>query len=532
VPAAGAVYASEVAGPVGEAGWMTVSLPGADGTTGFILTRDGSRELVERFAQPAFDVSGSIWQLAAGPTGYLAIGTAAGSSTAPAPATLFASPDGVTWLPVSDPPPGACCMAWGPAGWILAGDPAGVGDTWIWQSADGASWESRGQLRAGGPTSLQASGTGYLLSGWSPLNGELESWFSRDGLRWVESDPNVGDQYQATATSLGFYASSDPACCRRRTAFSTDGLTWSPVDGPASVRVAAVGGRLLGLETDPQSGAVRAIAATIAGDELSWQPMAAGEGLFDGAIVTALTTDGASAIALGVDRATEVPRLWTSDGESWTEASLDGAFTGPPTLAAGGELGVVVVGHRWNVRGDNPVFWHLDPAGRWTVEREPVLGLAREPSTADCAPPLRDAVEFVQRDWAAAVVCHPGAAVTFRAFSTPCPFCAASPSGTYEQGWLAFPRRNTLYLSPVRETEGSWYANAVVSPSLAPSVDPTWTNTWVELTGHFDDPAALSCHWTPPPAELAWYAYSGSRQVVESCREQFVVTAVEIVDGP
>ncbi|MGH2358662.1 MAG: hypothetical protein ACRDGJ_11770, partial [Candidatus Limnocylindria bacterium] len=68
----------------------------------------------------------------------------------------------------------------------------------------------------------------------------------------------------------------------------------------------------------------------------------------------------------------------------------------------------------------------------------------------------------------------------------------------------------------------------VLHPSL--EFDPGWVRTWVEVTGHFDDPAATSCTFTPPREEEWWY--SGREQAINGCRIQFVVTAVTPVEGP
>lgn len=64
----------------------------------------------------------------------------------------------------------------------------------------------------------------------------------------------------------------------------------------------------------------------------------------------------------------------------------------------------------------------------------------------------------------------------------------------------------------------------VLDPSLG--FDDAWVRTWVEVTGHFDDPAAATCRWIPSPAEEQWYA--GRQQVIDGCRQQFVVTAVRL----
>jgi hypothetical protein len=89
------------------------------------------------------------------------------------------------------------------------------------------------------------------------------------------------------------------------------------------------------------------------------------------------------------------------------------------------------------------------------------------------------------------------------------------------------PIRNQLYLSPV-ETTGDWWSSVVVDPSL--EMDPGWKDAELELTGHFDDPAAASCHYEPGSDELVWW--SGQRQYIDQCRRTFVVTEVTVVSRP
>lgn len=97
----------------------------------------------------------------------------------------------------------------------------------------------------------------------------------------------------------------------------------------------------------------------------------------------------------------------------------------------------------------------------------------------------------------------------------------------YEPEWLASPGLNQLYLAPVA---GSDSAPVIMSPSLGGQPEPAWSHRFVEVTGHFDDPAAGSCHWTPGPAALLYYA--GQRGVVDACRMQFVITAVTVLADP
>jgi hypothetical protein len=77
-----------------------------------------------------------------------------------------------------------------------------------------------------------------------------------------------------------------------------------------------------------------------------------------------------------------------------------------------------------------------------------------------------------------------------------------------------------------------WSQPAVPDPALVSSVNigPGSNPGWVEVTGHFDDPRAADCRTTPTPAEYSFYL--GQAEAVRACRQQFVVTAVEMVAAP
>ena len=70
----------------------------------------------------------------------------------------------------------------------------------------------------------------------------------------------------------------------------------------------------------------------------------------------------------------------------------------------------------------------------------------------------------------------------------------------------------------------------VIFPHSAPGTGLHFAplRRWVILTGHTDDPAAQRCHWEDP-ADAGGFdeAYA-----VEACREQFVVTEIDVVDSP
>ncbi|MDQ2934894.1 MAG: hypothetical protein M3R49_07905 [Chloroflexota bacterium] len=218
---------------------------------------------------------------------------------------------------------------------------------------------------------------------------------------------------------------------------------------------------------------------------------------------------------------------WIREGTTWTQSPLPDAFGGLPRIAAAGPLGVVVVGYRPTLRGQNPVFWHLAADGSWVPEADPLLPLVADPSADQCGQVPTTAVEFVVLDRALAVACFGGIPLSFRAWSAGCPGCFGDAPLNGMPAWLATPGSNQLSLSPI-EGFGDWWVPVVLDPTL--KQDHAWKETWLEVTGAFDDPAAKACRSTPSRDEEPYY--TGRQSVIDNCRQQFVVTSVAPVPGP
>lgn len=551
LPAGAIAYAHEQEEdqPPDANGWLYIEEPAP---SGWVATRNGSTDLATRFDPSATAAPGAIWELEAGPHGFLAMGTSAFSPGGQYPPTqLYASSDGVRWQAATEEPSPECCWAaaaWGPAGWLLVGtSPESDADTWIWTSPDGLRWGPAGVIgstnlhHSGRPMTVDGSDLGYLLTtsfGGGP-GSATTVWYSPDGSTWIESQVGQArnDPLRIAALPLGFYAWTDAQQTpggQGYAAFSVDGLHWVPVSGgPDSyeAQVVALGEQLFAMETDPATGTLRAWTGTMRGDELTWRNMQGGAP-FAGAVFSSVASDGQQVLAFGWDRATETPLTWSSSGASWIRDELPDAFGGMASVVVGGEQGVVAVGHRWNTRGDNPVLWHRtsqarSPTGEWQPEPAPILGFLPDPTAAECAPPPTDAVEFISFDRPAFIACFGSRPITFRAWSVRCDDCVGQPDEHFVPDWLA-PSANSLLLSPI--IGSGWWASAVLDPVIGSRPTDDMLDAWLELTGHFDDPAAASCHWSPPPDAIGYY--SGSRQIIETCRQQFVVTAVRVVDGP
>lgn len=89
--------------------------------------------------------------------------------------------------------------------------------------------------------------------------------------------------------------------------------------------------------------------------------------------------------------------------------------------------------------------------------------------------------------------------------------CPSNPRGWLEGVAVPFGRADTLDL----------FGRTGIAPLLK-------TNTWVTITGHFDDPLSASCRLVGSTGELA----QPIKVSVEACREHFVVTKVAVGAPP
>jgi hypothetical protein len=524
--------------------WLYLEEP-----SGYIQAIVDGVEQVHRYEYPRYRYSGGVNSLVSGPDGFAAIVFPPGGPDVAVPSRTAWSSDGGSWRTSDESLVdtwSSGSIAWGPAGWLAATyvTDGSQGRIWIWSSADGLRWTRLGML--GGlngeyVSDFIGSEAGYLLetvpqqSGSAAPRGPV--WSSTDGLTWIEStDPVsshrfVGDR-RMVALQGGFYlwdAGENAAEPDRFAAFSVDGRSWSEIgnapDG-LSLHLASFAGGIVAIDLHRESLAPRVWSAVVEGGQVSWIRESSADAAFRGAVVTQLVSDGARAYAFGWDATTEAPLVWSGDGVHWARSALPESFGGIPTIAAAGPAGVVVLGHRHTLRGDNPIFWHRTPTGRWTPEPDPVLEVVPDPTT-NCAPLPGDLLDYVVADAAALIGCHGSASITFRAFSVACVDCYGEGSANLTPAWLLDPRDHQLYLGRDASTT-DWISTAILGPSLEP--DPTWNGQWIQVTGHFDDPEASSCHQDIDPDSVEWW--SGVDWVVDQCRETFVVTAVQVVDGP
>ena len=526
-------------------GWMRLQAPHPDM---WVATRDAGHDLVRRYPPESAVQSALVVSVAAGPGGFIAIGHPGGLYDSSV--VLLASTDGVEWVESSGIFASGywfgSAVAWGPAGWLVAVNSAygwSPSVTSLYRSDDGLDWEPLGRIPPVGidlccAPRLVGSEFGYLL--FSEESGAREQWFSADGVAWREMGdlPGLrGDGITASAVPDGFVAwSYDWAEASARvvgTAFSIDGRDWTEVAGGptgSQPHIVAVGDRVVGIDSDPSTGSARVWIGSISRGVLSWRPVPGANAAFEGALVTALTSDGERAYAFGWDAAEQLPVTWVGDGIDWTRAALPASLHGVPSTAAAGPSGVVLLGSRPTMRGDNPIFWHRTQEGGWRPESSPVFEVApaRPP---DCGLPPTDLLELQARDRISAVACLGSSPITFRAWSAPCHGCGDYPDPLLGPAWLRITADNYLTFSPMQSEFTA--LDGTLPPSLA--LQPEWVGAWIEVTGHFDDPAALTCTYDAPdvPDALNGWWYGSSRAwVVNDCRQRFIIDAVAVVEGP
>jgi hypothetical protein len=186
---------------------------------------------------------------------------------------------------------------------------------------------------------------------------------------------------------------------------------------------------------------------------------------------------------------------------------------------------VVVLGYRHTLRGENPIAWHRTSGGSWLPEPDPLLTVVPDPATDECARLPTELLEFIHVDSAAVISCYGDAPITFEAFSVRCDDCSYAEEGNPQPAWLLNPGSNQLFLSPEESTDGNWWSTGVLGPGI--TRNEAWTDTWIEVTGHFDDPAAATCRSEVTADSVSYW--TGLQALIERCRLTFVVTDVTVL---
>ncbi|WP_141577796.1 hypothetical protein [Actinomadura sp. WMMA1423] len=239
--------------------------------------------------------AGALSDAVHGGRGWLAVGRVAGTSAGPLAMT---SQDGLTWqkpeFPAGPPPVAAAA---GPSGYVAVGTGA------AWRSADLRTW-TRGSLD-GAPSDVAATGRSYVAVGGR--GRAPAAWTSPDGLRWTAAKLPPGltaplTQVAAKGGTLVAIAGDAAALV------STDaGATWTRRELGPGLAASAVAATPSGFVA---AAAAKDDAAVLASrDGTAWRRLAV-PGLTGPGDqrLTALTAAGSTILATGTDG--DSPILW------------------------------------------------------------------------------------------------------------------------------------------------------------------------------------------------------------------------------
>ena len=472
-------------------------------------------------------------------------------------ATSVASMDGEAWAETDGlalPAPGPWPIAWGPSGWIAATTPDSLSDAWVWESSDGSSWASLGALLIDGRVSvdvLAGSSRGYLMTLTGLDARDAPSiWFSPDGVIWQESADPWPDQASASrlprvrrarAADGGFVIWQWNARSGNdlRLALSSDNGSWRsmPVDQAevAWLEVVPLPGALLGLSAD-QEGTVAAWAGSVTGEDAGLRRSPKGDQVFAGARISAVTSDGERAYAIGYDATSGDARAWVGDASGWRALSTPVAGFGTVVRqAAAGPEGLVVAGQRIGETGATPVFWHLRQDGSWHAELQPIGDQLNEHVAGGCEPSPTTAIAFAAMRAGTALACYGDRPITFDAWSGDCRACWGRLARWWdgEPSWLAHPQQPLLLMPYEGYPDQGWYRAGILPPDE--SWRDEWSAAWVTVTGHFDDPACAQSGAPPEPLPPGGRSvdpltsWQGSDLDRWRCRTAFVVTEVRLI---
>jgi hypothetical protein len=488
------------------------------------------------------------------PAGFALLGhDQDGRSTA-----ISGSADGRSWDRLEPSTPGwpIDALGAGPLGWIAATKDTSRPSTrlGLWFSDDGRTWELLPDQAGIGASSIYGLGSvapitageaGFAMTGLASVSGNSEPavWTSIDGRTWQEAEALHGmgvdrvivlpDGYFALASGLA------------TAAFSVDGITWRDIAaGSGSPFGASAGGSIV-VPLDAMlvvlrvgaSGALELFTgdttAATSGGAIAWQHRAGADLSFAGAGASTAASSGETAVILGYDLASLAPIAWTSsDGLDWHRAALDPATFGggvPGQSAAGWSTttpSFVALGARANTAGEaRPEIWRSGDGVAWSEAGGDLLGILPAVPTGPCptSPPgaVEDLLALAPSLWPA---CFGSETLQIKGYLAECG-CGGTTSGQARPAWLIDPMGfSALYLEPavVSAETGPGGFGGMIDPAHPVTVPAPGTH--VELTGHFDDPAAATCRVFPIPGAIG--PVVPMAQTIARCRQAFVVTAI------
>lgn len=491
------------------------------------------------------------------PAGFVLIGVARTYGSAPS-VVVSGSPDGRTWGRLDSTGLGSSfsAIAVGPLGWVasqqIAASPPSTGTTSVlWFSTDGISWQqlpdqaglATSSLDAVSQSPISAGPQGFAIVGAGDAGNAVPAvWLSGDGRTWRQASALNGLGIdQVLDLPMGYVAVSSAGAAE----FSANGTSWqdlstdpgSPFGANVGLMLTSVGSTLSVLRYGA-SGALEIFSGDLGNDagssHVTWQHSATADAAFAGANASAAASSNAGALVLGYDRKSLAPIAWTSpDGSTWHRTMLDPATFGggiPGLIAASGSArtsSFVAIGARTNTAGDmRAQVWRSDDGTAWSAAGGDLLGVLPAAPTGPCPATTPTAVEgFLAMAPSLWPVCFGIHTLRVRGYIADCGGCGGVTNEQASPAWLLDPLGySAFWLSPAVVPADTGHGGFGVMINPAHPVTVPQVQTHVELTGHFDDPAAATCRvWSNPGG---FGLVEPREQTVAACKQAFVVTAI------
>ena len=495
-------------------GWVSVAV---DGAIGYASVGPEGDPYLRATKTPWEATFGSMAGVASDGEVYLAYGSHAQFDYGPyelhgLPALALRSDDAVTWTPLDAGPEWSIkSVAPSDAGWVAVVE-IPLGGTLVAFSADGQTWEDAVGVDSG------LSAVAHGPSGWV-ATGESGSWTSVDGQTWNgpyaigSGDPPAQLQLESSADGyVAFDRFSDALFT------SVDGMTWASNDhGGFRVSDAELVGDEVWVVVVAEDGATTVRRGSVGAGGVAWGPAPTGIGGTD-LHVDRISSGPEGMLAVGWEEASLEAIVWRSgDGATWQRvtAGADGLSKVGPFEPVWGPAGWV-----------GPDLERSSDGEAW-LPSEYELGY--DGPVPPCPP--ADEVSTIVLSYLGrfATECFGEGSITIRGWVGELGFGGCCPPQG-EPAWLAsvFPPA-ILYSGDPADT-GANYQLIVYAP---PEVDRTLLDepgTWVEVVGHFNDPASTDCLYRP---NLTYPNALGSPEEAEAvCRQRFAVESIVEVDGP
>lgn len=482
------------------------------------------------------DIAGepSIFEVIATPDGFLAHGWFDGPAQA---LMLRGGPDGASWQALDAQAAFGSpleSLAAGPNGYLAVrgiGGPSEDGGTEAWLSSDGRTWERVDQPAwasfevsapvVGGPW-------GYAVEGLLRRAGDSVPavWASRDGRSWSQMPLAEGNGYLVVHDAGAVHVEHDTGRVRE----TRDGRSWTertslPIAG--AVRLIALAGRLVAVA--PAQGIFVGDVSAGAGD-LQWQLVHDLRGTSDSLTFAAVASRTNQALILAYDLGLKLPVAMTSsEGLVWAESTLgSSAFGGGvPDRVVGSANTFLALGWDTNEIGETrDRAWVSADGISWARAGAGPL-LPMPPATTPSCPTDPSLEDLVSPTFPASAspVCFGDRPITLRGFAHGCGGCGGVTGMTGTPAWLADPLGYfDFWIGPTADPE-SLRLGVEIDP--ASGLETPAPGAFLEVTGHFSDPASADCRWEPFAGEFAYVPPVPAVQA--GCRQRFVASSIRVI---